>query len=87
MFWAIYDIPDGKISNVIRQSSPLPLSEIEKDENMVETYTVGNIEHYLMEDLGRQKAIWYNNGWECRISGDITRDELTAMIDSIYSND
>lgn len=84
MIRAFYSIPNGSISIVIRQSSALPLSEIEKDDSTVEIYTVGNIEHHLMEDLGRQKAIWYNDAWECRIIGDISREDLIAMIESIY---
>ena len=27
---------------------------------------------------------WYNEKWECRITGDMTYEELAAMIDSIY---
>lgn len=83
-FSAFYIIDNGTISIVIRQSSAIPLLEIEKDESQVETYVVNGIEHYLAEDLGRQKAIWYNGSWECRITGNISHDELIAMIDSIY---
>ena len=86
-FLAVYEVPNGLLSILVRQSTSLPLSEFEKDNADVDPYIVDGVEHYLMEDINRQKAIWYNNGWECRISGDITRDELTAMIDSIYSND
>ena len=83
-FLAVYEVPNGVFSITIRQTSTLPVLEIEKDATNVESYFVDGIEHHLMEDLGRQKAIWHNNGWECRINGDISRNELTAMIDSIY---
>ena len=86
IFSSFYSLPDGSISIVIRQSSVLPLSEFEKDSDNVKTHTVGNIEHYLMEDIDQQKAIWYNGAWECRINGNISRDDLIAMIDSIYQN-
>lgn len=86
-FTAFYKIGDGSISIIIRQSSVLPLTELEKDDLDVNTYVVSGIDHYLMKDINRQKAVWYNGAWECQIIGDITRDELTAMIDSIYSND
>ena len=86
MIRALYNSSnDGSISIIIRQISALPLSEMEKDESVVATYSINGIDHYLMEDLGRQKAIWYNNLWECQIIGDVSREELIAMIDSIYS--
>ena len=81
---AVYSVPEGILSITIRQTSALPLSEVEKDADDIEIYTIGGIEHYLMEDLGRQKAVWYNDAWECRITGDISRDDLKSMIDSIY---
>ena len=57
---------------------------IEKDANPTEIYIKDGIEHYIISDKGLEKATWYIGMYECNIYGNITRDELIAMINSIY---
>lgn len=85
MFTAFYKVPDGQLSIRIRQGADAPLSEVEKDADAVDIYPIKEITHYIMQDIARQKAVWHNGTWECRITGDISREDLLAMIDSIYS--
>lgn len=56
----------------------------EKDDVEPTTYEVGGIAHYIMTNMGRQKAVWFTSNCECSITGDISEDELLTIIDSIY---
>ena len=58
--------------------------EIEINDPNVEVYPAGGIDHHLMADVKQRKAMWYNGAWECYIAGDLTREDLLLMIDSIY---
>jgi len=61
-----------------------PYSTIEKDEAEVTVYEKGGIIHYIMTNNSQCVAVWLNGNLECSISGDITNNELTQIIDSIY---
>lgn len=84
VFAAAYQTNDGNIFISIRQSSNKPFSEIEKDASQVDIYVAGGIEHHIMCDVTQSKATWQNGDWECMIAGNISGEELIAMIDSIY---
>lgn len=84
IFRAEYILPSGKLFITIKQTTEVAFSEIEKDADNTEVYPVDGIEHLIMDDVERQKAVWYNGIWESSIDGNISREELTAMIDSIY---
>ena len=89
LFYAIYRVPNGQMYIAIRHKTEnnqetAPFSEIEKNEDNVSLYEAGGITHHIMSDVTMNKAVWQNGEWECSITGDITRDDLTAMIDSIY---
>ena len=82
---ADYKIPNGSMFITIRSKTEVtPFSEVEKNDEDVEIYDVGGIEHHIMTDVAMTKAVWQNGEWECRITGDLSRDELYTMIDSIY---
>ena len=84
MFSASYELPSGNLSITFKQGVVLPPSEIEKDTAEVEIYTLAGIDHRIMQDIDRFKAVWDNGLWECRIAGNVSREEIIAMIDSIY---
>lgn len=84
VIFATYILSDGQLSIIIREKTDIPYSESEKDPQIVDTYIVNNIEHKIMNDLGRIKVSWSNGPWECTIYGEISEDEAYAMIDSIY---
>ncbi len=56
----------------------------QKDEGDPVPYEAGGITHLLATNAGRPVALWANGPAECAISGDITMEELKAMLDSIY---
>lgn len=56
----------------------------EKDDiNVIETQIEG-CTFYIMENAGRQCAVWSNGPFECSITGDITSEELYKVIKSIF---
>ena len=57
---------------------------LEKENSDVNSHVIKGIKHRLTSDLGRQKAVWQNGDFECRITGNITEQEIKDMIDSIY---
>lgn len=56
----------------------------QKDEGDPTPYSVGGVTHYLMTNMGRQKAVWMAGNCECGITGDMSKEELLAVVDSIY---
>lgn len=84
VFSAKYTISHGAMAITIRQATSIPFSEVEKADENVEFYIVNGIEHHIITDVTAYKAAWRNGVWECRITGDVDKDDLAAMIDSIY---
>ena len=83
-FKASFSTPKGTFYILIRKTEDQSFYETEKNFEDAKPYVVGGIEHNLINDLGYEKAVWLNDNWECSISGELSRDELIAMIDSIY---
>ena len=84
---AKYTIGESVFFISLRKTSDTPYSEVEIEDPNIEPYFVNGIEHHLMADVRQQKATWYNGGWECRISGDLSREDMLMMIDSIYEGE
>jgi hypothetical protein len=56
----------------------------EKDDSQVTVYTVGKIDHYIMENNDVLTATWFADNLECSIMGEISELDMEAMINSIY---
>jgi len=56
----------------------------QKDEGDPIPYEAGGVTHLLATNAGRPVALWANGPAECAVSGDVTMEELKAMLDSIY---
>lgn len=57
---------------------------LEKDEGAIETYISNGVTHYLMTNEGRQSAVWINSTYYVNVFGDISRENILRIIDSIY---
>ena len=79
-----YTLGDRTFHVFICKIEDAPYIEVELNAPDVEIYLAGDVEHYLMADVKQRKADWRNGPWECYIAGDLTREELLMMIDSIY---
>ncbi len=56
----------------------------EKDDMDADILKVENCEFYLLENMGRECAIWSNGPFECSIISDISAEDLSHVIKSIY---
>ena len=81
---ADYASSDGYLQVRYREKSNLNFSNLEQEGSDVEAYSSGELKHYLLSDLDRQKAFWQNGELECRISGNVSRQEMRGIVDSIY---
>ena len=84
LFSATYELHGEKFFISVREILDVPHTDVEIEDQNVEIYEVGEINHYLMSDVKQKKVSWRNGNWQCHISGNLSRDDLLAMIDSIY---
>lgn len=80
---ANYQSKDGSLQIQYREEQ-IDSFSLEKERGNIEPYFAEEIEHYLLTDLGREKAIWQNGDLECTIIGNVSSEELKSTIDSIY---
>ncbi|NLL39840.1 MAG: DUF4367 domain-containing protein [Clostridiales bacterium] len=83
-FLATYKNNSDELIISVTKTLNRSLATFEKDANEVTMYVAGGIEHYIMTNNGRKRAVWIVDSYECAISGQITDDEIVRMIDSIY---
>lgn len=84
---ADYASSDGYLQIRFREKSESNFSSLEQEGNDVEAHFRGEIKHYLLSDMDRQKALWHNGQLECQVFGNVTRQEIKDIIDSIYEGD
>lgn len=82
--WADYESADGFLQILYIESAKVDVNALEKEYGDVEPYLAGDFKHYLLTDLGRRKAVWQNGDFECKISGNISLQDMKTMISSIY---
>lgn len=55
----------------------------EQSDGLTEEYQVSGITYYLFDNNKQVRSVWIVDSYECSIFGDVTIDELKAMINSI----
>lgn len=83
-FYASYACGERLISVSINEINKDGMFIYQKDEEPVDRFFAGGVTHYIMSNLSSGKAVWANGDMECSISGDLSREELERMIESIY---
>lgn len=83
VFRAIYTKGEQTLRIAIQDHLDKDPIYVEQSEGLVEEYVVSGITYYLFENNKRAQAVWLVNSFECRITGELTIDELKMMIDSI----
>lgn len=81
---ANYESVDGVLQILYIEFAKVDVNALEKEYGRVELYCVEDADHYIFTDLGRRKAEWQNGDFECKISGNISLQDMKAMISSIY---
>lgn len=56
----------------------------ETDNSSTTTYNKNDIDHYITSDKDYETISWHNGQFECYITGKITFEEATKIVDSIY---
>ena len=80
---ASYANGDRELVIKIRQTVGAAAQKIEKMEGLIDVYSVNGIEYFLFDNNGVTQAAWVVDEFECLITGNVTMDEMKAIIDSI----
>lgn len=80
-------------ANYIKENTELVVSirriigsepeEIEKSENLITAYDANGVTYYIFSNYEKMKAAWIVGEYECYITGELTIEEMKAIIDSI----
>lgn len=68
----------------VYETIPEQMGGYEKNDETPKQYFANGIPHYIMGNNNWNTAVWVNENVECFIQGNLTMEELTQMIDSIY---
>ena len=67
----------------IRQTIGVQAPQVEKNDGFLESYVVDGVEYYIFSNTETLQAAWSIGEFECIIGGNVTLEEMKAMIDSI----
>jgi hypothetical protein len=87
--WAmgIYSCGDRDLLIFVSRNTsknPGSILSLEKDEREPDIFEQGGIKFYVMDNLSRVHAFWYDPPYQVDITGHVTREELKQMIDSMF---
>lgn len=80
---SVYEKNGSELIINIRQTIGTPANQIEKSDDLLEIYTVSGIDYYIFSNNASLQTAWSIGEFECLIIGEITLEEMKAMIDSI----
>ena len=80
---AVYEKDGEQLIIQIRQEFGSPPFQIEKNEDLIEIYTVDGVDYYIFSNMDTIHIAWVNGEYECLIIGKLTIDEAKKVIDSI----
>ena len=80
---AMYEQDGEQLVIQIRQEFGSDPVQIEKNEDLIEIYTVDGVEYYIFSNNGTMQTAWIIGEFECVIGGKITMEEMKKIIDSI----
>lgn len=83
-FCAVYQGGDRYLMLQVRQVFDLNMESFEKDGDAVTEYVKDGIRHYFYTNMDSNCVTWFNGNLECSIGTDISKDDLIAVVDSIY---
>jgi hypothetical protein len=81
--YAVYEYNNVELIISIRQTIGIPAKQVEKTEDLLEIYTSDGIDYYIFSNTDTLQVVWIFEEFECKIIGEITIEEMKAMIDSI----
>lgn len=81
---ALYSADDELLKLRYNQTTGTDFRDFEKDGSVTTLFDCGGISHFLIADKEKEKACWQNGEFECCITGNVTKEELKEIINSIY---
>ena len=80
---AVYEKDGEQLIVRIQQEFGSDPFQIEKNEDLIEIYTVDGVDYYIFSNMDTIHIAWVNGEYECLIIGKLTIDEAKKVIDSI----
>ena len=81
--YSIYEKNGTELIIKIFQTIGAPANQVEKNDDLLEVYTVDGIEYYIFSNTETLQVAWSIGEFECIIIGEITLEEMKEIIDSI----
>lgn len=79
-----YYSQDRYITITISSIDGLGTVVYQKEDIAPAEYTVNNIVHYIIENVDSIQAVWYTEDYSIAIAGNVTKEEMIEIINSIY---
>lgn len=83
VYRASYACGERYLQTYVEPCTPEDPVHVEKDEAPVEIYAGMDVDCYIVQNTKTLVAIWRKDGYQCIISGELTREELIEMLDSV----
>ena len=80
---AVYEKDGERLIIQVRQEFGSDPFQIEKNEDLIEIYTVDGVDYYIFSNNKTLQTAWVVGEFECMIGGNITLEEMKRIIDSI----
>ena len=80
---AVYENGEEQLVIQIRQEFGSPPVQIEKNEDLIEIYTVDGVDYYIFSNNKTLQTAWIVGEYECIIIGKLTLEDMKKVIDSI----
>ena len=80
---AVYEKDGSELIIKICQTVGVQAPQVEKNDDLLEVYTVDGVEYYIFSNTETLQAAWSIEEFECIIIGEISLEEMEKMIDSV----
>ena len=80
---AVYEKDREQLIIQIRQEFGSDPFQIEKNEDLIEIYTVDGVDYYIFSNNKNLQTAWIVGEYECLIIGKLTLEDMKKVIDSI----
>lgn len=83
LYTALYSSGDKHFGIRVQSHLNNDSENYEVNDELLEIYKVSDVEYYIFSNMDQTRAVWIKDSYECNISGDLSVEEVKAMIDSI----
>ena len=75
---------ERELTITISPAADLGTAVFQREDDLSVEYLAGNTVHYIFPNTNNIQAVWFTEKYSVLIDGNITIDEMTAIIDSVY---